>query len=105
MTPFEMSTNNTAKLATHKLVPNLIFSNNVNKNKLPKFQVGDFVRVPDKRNIYSKGYTKNWHKELFKIHSINKANTVTYTLIDENGEIIQGKYYERELLRSVFNFK
>ena len=39
MTPFEMSfnkpipnNNNTAKLASHKL---------------PKFQVGDFVRVPD----------------------------------------------------------
>ena len=70
----------------------------------PKFQVGDFVRVPDKRNIYSKGYTTNWNRELFKIHSINKTNPVTYTLNDENGEIIQGKYYEQELLRSIFDF-
>ena len=80
----------------------------VNKPKQPrsfaKFQVGDFVRVPDKRNIYSKGYTTNWNRELFKIHSINKTNPVTYTLNDENGEIIQGKYYEQELLRSIFNF-
>ena len=63
----------------------------------------DFVRVPDKRNFYSKGYTTNWNRELFKIHSINKTNPVTYTLNDENGEIIQGKYYEQELLRSIFN--
>ena len=76
----------------------------VNKPKQPKFQVGDFVRVPDKRNIYSKGYTTNWNRELFKIHSINKTNPVTYTLNDENGEIIQGKYYEQELLRSIFDF-
>ena len=69
-----------------------------------KFQVGDFVRVPDKRNIYSKGYTTNWNRELFKIHSINKTNPVTYTLNDENGEIIQGKYYEQELLSSIFDF-
>ena len=66
MTPFEMSTNRklvpnknnynfTAKLASHK------------NNKQPKFQVGDFVRVPDKRNIYSKGYTTNWNRGLFKI--------------------------------------
>ena len=98
MTPFEKSTNkklipnnnnNTAKLASHKL---------------PKFQVGDFVRVPDKRSVYSKGYTTNWNRELFKIHSINKTNPVTYTLNDENGEIIQRKYYEQELLRSIFNF-
>ena len=76
----------------------------VNKPKQPKFQVGDFVRVPDKRNIFSKGYTTNWKRELFKIHSINKTNPVTYTLNDENGEIIHGKYYEQELLRSIFNF-
>ena len=76
----------------------------VNKLKQPKFQVGDYVRVPDKRNIYSKGYTTNWNRELFKIHSINKTNPVTYTLNDENGEIIQGTHYEQELLRSIFNF-
>ena len=80
----------------------------VNKPKQPrsftKFHVGDFVRVPDKRNIYSKGYTTNWNREPFKIHSINKTNPVTYTLNDENGEIIQGKYYEQELLRIIFNF-
>ena len=84
----------------------------VNKPKQPrdsyrsfaKFQVGDFVRVPDKRNIYSKGYTTNWNRELFKIHNINKTNPVTYTLNDENGEIIQGKYYEQELLSSIFDF-
>ena len=55
MTPFEMSTNN-------KLIPNN--NNNTAKlasHKLPKFQVGDFVRVPDKRTLYSKGYTTNWN--------------------------------------------
>ena len=97
MTPVEASNNS------------LLPSNNIkNNNKIPrsfaKFQVGDFVRVPDKRNIYSKGYTTNWNKELFKIHIINSTNPVTYTLNDENGEIIQGKYYEQELLRSIFNF-
>ena len=73
--------------------------------KLPKFQVGDFVRVNDKRNIYSKGYTTNWNRELFKIHKINSTNPVTYTLEVENKEIIQGKCYEQELLRSAFNFE
>ena len=112
MTPFEA----TKLHSNNSLLP----SNNNNNNKVPrdsyrdsyrsfaqsfaKFQVGDFVRVPDKRNIYSKGYTTNWNRELFKIHSINKTNPVTYTLNDENGEIIQGKYYEQELLRSIFDF-
>ena len=92
MTPFEMSfktaipnNNNAANLvatpSSHKLRATATAAS-------PKFQVGDFVRVPDKRNIYSKGDTTNWNRELFKIHSINKTNPVTYTLNDENGEII-----------------
>ena len=58
----------------------------VNKPKQPKFQVGDYVKVPDKRNIYSKGYTTNWNRELFKIHKINNTNPVTYGLVAENNE-------------------
>ena len=106
MTPFEMSFNSTIRATATAASPNLIPNNDNNNhnNKLPKFQVVDFVRVPDKRNIYSKGYTTNWNRELFKIHSINKTNPVTYTLNDENGDIIQGKYYEQELLRSIFDF-
>ena len=72
--------------------------------KQTKFHVGDYVRVPDKRNLYSKGYTTNWNREPFKIHKINPTNPVTYGLVDENNEQIEGKYYEQELLRSVFNF-
>ena len=106
MTPFEMS----FCAASQSAIPRSYARSFA--NPIPKFQVGDFVRVPDKRNIYSKGYTTNWNRELFKIraasHSINKTNPVTYTLNDENGEIIQGKYYEQELLRSMrsaaFNF-
>ena len=111
MTPFEMSFK-TAIRATATAIATTASPNLIPNNKLraashttsPKFQVGDFVRVPDKRNIYSKGYTTNWNRELFKIHSINKTNPVTYTLNDENGDIIQGKYYEQELLRSIFDF-
>ena len=106
MTPFEMSFCAASRATATAASPNLIpkNDNNNHNNKLPKFQVGDFVRVPDKRNIYSKGYTTNWNRELFKIHSINNTNPVTYTLNDESGEIIQGKYYEQELLRSIFDF-
>ena len=95
MTPFEMVTN-TNKFINIKIIKN---------EKIPKFQVGDYVRVPDKRNIYSKGYATNWNRELSKIHKINPTNPVTYGLVDENNEQIEGKYYEQELLRSVFNFK
>ena len=63
------------------------------------------MRVPDKRILYSEGYTTNWNRELFKIHKVNETNPVTCGLIDENNEQIERKYFEQELLRSVFNFK
>ena len=70
----------------------------------PKFKVGDFVRNADKRNIYSKGYTSNWNRELFKIHQVLNTNPPTYRIEDRFGEVIEGKYYEQELLKSAFNF-
>ena len=42
----------------------------------PKFKVGDYVRNADRRNIFSKGYTSNWNRELFKVKDVFK-NTAT----------------------------
>ena len=56
MTLFEDSNN--------KLIPSFI---NHDNNKLHKFQVGDFVRVPDKRYLYCKGHTTIRNRELFEI--------------------------------------
>ena len=33
----------------------------------PKIKGADYVRNADKRNIFSKGYTSNWNRELFKL--------------------------------------
>ena len=98
MTPFEMSNNNKINNSTAKLASQI-------KKKLPKFQVGDYVRFPEKRNLYGKGYTTSWNGELFKIHKINQTNPVTYDLVDENNEQKEPKYYEQDFLRSVFNFE
>ena len=80
MTPFEMVTN------PNKPIPNPILDDKI---KLPKFQVGDYVGFPDKRTLYSKGYTTNWNGELFKLHKVNKTNPVTYGLLDKNNEQIE----------------
>ena len=75
------------------------------KNIKPKFKVGDYVRNADKRNIFSKGYTSNWNRELFKVNEVLKTQPPTYKIEDINGEIIEGKYYEQELLKSEFDFE
>ena len=68
-------------------------------SKIPKFKINDLVRISLKRrNLFDKpsGNIK-WSEELFKIHSINKSNVITYNIKDLNDEIIKGILYEREL--------
>ena len=71
----------------------------------PKLKVGDYVRNADKLNIFSKGYTSNWNRELFKVNEFLKTQPPTYKIEDMNGEIMEGKYYEQELLKSEFDFE
>ena len=75
----------------------------VNSTKIkPKIRVGDYVRNADKRTIFSKGYNSNWNRELFKVNKVLKTQPPTYKIEDINGEIIEGKYYKQELLKSEF---
>ena len=51
--------------------------------KIPKFKVGDSRllstrRVTKYKNIFSKGYTKKWSKEIFVINTVLKTNPWTY---------------------------
>ena len=75
------------------------------KNIKPKLNVGDYVRNVDKRNIFSKVYTSNWNRELFKVNEVLKPQPPTNKIADMDGEIIEGKYYEQELLKSEFDFE
>ena len=71
-------------------------------SKNPKFKIGDLVRISLKRtNLFDKpsGNIK-WSEELFKIHSINKSNVITYKIKDLNDEIIEGIFYEKELQKA-----
>ena len=69
--------------------------------KTPKFKASDRVRITKYKNIFSKGYTENWSREIFIIDSVLKTNPWTYKLKDLNGEKIIGSFYEKELLLSI----
>ena len=75
------------------------------RNVKPKLKVVDYVRNADKRNIFSKGYTFNWNRDLLKVNEVLKTQPPTHKIEDINGDIIEGKYYEHELLKSEFDFE
>ena len=71
-------------------------------SKTPKFKIRDLVRVSLKtRKIFDKPSSNiKWSEELFKIHSINRSNVITYKIKDLNDEIIKGQFYEKELQKT-----
>jgi hypothetical protein len=66
------------------------------------FQIGDKVRISVYKNIFTKGYKHNWSKEIFTISQIHQTVPITYSVKDESGEEITGKFYAQELIPTSF---
>jgi hypothetical protein len=64
----------------------------------PKYKVGDRVRIPKHRSVFTKGYIEKWTDEVFIVHEVNtKYKPALYTLKDDGDQVIQGSFYEQEL--------
>ena len=68
--------------------------------KIPKFKVGNNVRIKKYKNIFAKEYTPNWSEEVFVINKIKNTVPWTYAISDLNGEEIPGNFYEKELQKT-----
>ena len=91
MKPFDLNKSN------EKYIKNTIYKYNIT-NKIPKFKINDIVRISLKRReLFDKPSSNiKCTEELFKIHSIDKSNVISYKIKDMNNEIIQGIFYEKE---------
>ena len=69
-------------------------------NKDPKFKVGDHVRISKYKNIFAKGYTPNWSKEVYVIKKVENTVPWTYVINDLNCEEFIGTFYEKELQKT-----
>ena len=68
--------------------------------KSARYNVGDRARISRVKNIFAKGYTSNWSKEIFIVNKINDTIPYTYNLKDINDEEIIGIFYDRELQKT-----
>ena len=75
--------------------------NEDSNKKDPKFKVGDCVRISKYKNIFAKGYTQNFSKEVFVISKIKDTVPWTYVISNLNGEPVTGSFYEKELQKLV----
>ena len=69
-------------------------------DRIPKFSIGDKVRVSLLKNTFEKGYTSNWSEQIYIIDDINSSNVHYYYLKDLNGGKLDGTFYQEELLKT-----
>ena len=68
-----------------------------------KFKVGDHVKISKYKDIFAKGYTPNWTKEVFIVNKIKNTVPWTYNISDLINEEILGRFYEKELQKTYKN--
>ena len=76
----------------------ILYSKPLQEFKKPTFKIGDRVRISKYDLLFRKGYKPQFTREVFEIVATATRKPPTYTIKDEQGEIIQGKFYQNELI-------
>ena len=100
------STRNSSIDMTPNTVKNWDFKSNLyrkplRKYKKPVFKTGDRVRISKYGLPFRKGYKPQFTREVHEIVAIATKKPPTYTIKDEQAETIQGKFYQKELIKVI----
>ena len=66
-----------------------------------KFKIGHRVRLSKYDLPFKKTYRPQFTKEVFETVAFSSRKHPTYTIKDEQDEIIRGKFYQKELIRVI----
>ena len=66
-----------------------------------QLESGDKIRISKYDLPFRKGYKTQFTKEVFEIVAISSRKPPTYTVKDEQDEIIRGKLYQKELVKVI----
>ena len=65
------------------------------------FKIGERVRISKYDLPFRKGYKPQFTQKVFKIVAISPRKPSTYTIKDEQDEVIRGKFYQKELVKVI----
>ena len=101
--PLFITTLNTRRSSSIDMRPNtvkncdflsILHSKALQEYKKPVFKTGDIVRIAKFDLPFRKGYKPQFKREVFEVLAFATKKPPTYTIKDEQGEIIQGKFYQ-----------
>ena len=79
----------------------ILYSKPLREFRNPNFKVGDRVRISKYDLPFRKGYKPQFLQEVCEIVAISSRKPPTYTIKDEQEEIICGKFYQTELVKVI----
>ena len=100
-----VTTINSRRICLIDLVPNnvknsdflsILYSKPLREFRKPQFKIGDRVRISKYDLPFRKGYRPQFIQEFFQVIAISSRKTPTYTIKDEQDEIIRGKFCQKE---------
>ena len=79
----------------------ILYSKPLREFKKHTFKLGDGVRISKYDLPFRKGYKLQFTREVFEIVTFATKKPRTYTIKDEQGEVIQGKFYPKEPIKVI----
>ena len=79
----------------------ILYSKRLREFKKPTFEIGDRVLISKYDLPSCKSYKPQFTREVFEIVAIATKKPPTYTVKDEQGEVIQGKFHQKELIEVI----
>lgn len=98
MSPIEVNEKNIVQV-----YENIRKSQNLSSATSSRLRIGDYVRISKNKKTFAKGYTPNWTEEVFRIKSIVKSAQPVYYLVDLGGEDIEGRFYDAEVQKIIYD--
>ena len=79
----------------------IVYSKPPQKFRKPKFKIGDRVRISKYDSTFRKGFTPQFAQDSFEIVAISSRKPPTYTIMDEQDNIIHGNFFQKELIKVI----
>ena len=79
----------------------ILYSKPLREYKKPVFKTGDRVRNSKYYLPFRKGYKPQFTREVLEFVKIATRKPPTYAIKDERSETIQGKFYQKELIKVI----
>ena len=79
----------------------ILYSKPLRELKKLTFKIGDRVRISKYDWPFRKGDKPQFTREVFEIVAIATRKPPTYKIKDQQGEVIQGKFYQKVLIKVI----